>query len=86
MRQLREFEDALIADRVASRVKVAYIKQITKAYIRTYSDSGQVQAGVEWVDHRGKKGTTQGDPENMHMKALLIRAKREGIKVEEQEW
>jgi hypothetical protein len=86
MGQLRKFEDALIADRVASRIKVAYIKQITKAYIRTYSDSGQVQAGVEWVDHRGKTGRTVGDPENMHMKALLTRAKREGVKVETQEW
>ncbi len=68
------------------REVTARIKEITKAYIRTYTDSGQVKAYVEWKDDKGKAGTTEGDPENGHMKALLDRAKREKVKVETQKW
>ena len=68
-------------DRTASK-----IKEITKAYIRTYTDSGQETAYVEWVDDKGKKGRTEGSPDSTHMKALLDRAKREKVKVEKQKW
>jgi hypothetical protein len=68
------------------REVTARIKEITKAYIRTYTDNGQTKAYIEWVDDKGKKGTTEGDPENSHMKALLDRAKREKIKIETQKW
>ena len=37
------------------------IKQITRAYIRTYADNGQVTAYVEWVDSKGKPGRTEGN-------------------------
>lgn len=62
------------------------ITQITKAYIRTYSDSGQVTAYVEWVDNKGKTGCTEGEENNLHMAALLKRAEREGVEVERQRW
>lgn len=62
------------------------IKQITKAYIRTYSDNGQTVAYVEWIDDQGKTGRTEGKPNSWHMKALLARAKREGIHVEREHW
>lgn len=62
------------------------IKQITKAYVRTYSDSGQVTAYVEWVDRRGTSGRTEGKPDGAHMRALMSRAEREGVKVERERW
>lgn len=36
------------------------IARITKAYIRRYSDNGQVTAYVEWTDGRGCTGRTEG--------------------------
>jgi hypothetical protein len=62
------------------------IKTITKAYIRKYSDSGQVTAGVEWLDQRGKAGRTEGPPKNTHMQALLARAQRENVAVQRETW
>lgn len=62
------------------------ITRITKAYIRTYSDSGQTTAYVEWVNNKGKSGRTEGKQSNPHMAALLNRAKREGVEVERQCW
>lgn len=62
------------------------ITKITKAYIRTYSDSGQVTAYVEWVDSRNQTGRTEGKEDNPRMAALLKRAEREGIEVERQRW
>jgi hypothetical protein len=60
------------------------IAKITKAYIRTYSDNGQTKACVEWIDHKGENGWTEGKPDNAHMQALLARAEREGVTVERQ--
>jgi hypothetical protein len=74
------------ATRLVERYKVARIDHITKAYIRTYEDNDTTKAYVEWVDEKGKPGRTEGDPEGAHMKALLDRAKREKIKVENQKW
>lgn len=62
------------------------ITKITKAYIRTYTDSGQTTAYVEWVDRKGKTGRTEGKPDGTHMQALLQRAEREGVKVERERW
>jgi hypothetical protein len=62
------------------------ITKITKAYIRKYTDNGQIKAYVEWTDNRNEHGRTEGDPNSTHMKALLARAEREGVKVERQRW
>ena len=58
------------------------ISRITKAEIITYWDNGQTIAYVSWVDTPGSHGTTEGDPANLHMRALLARAKREGVAIE----
>jgi hypothetical protein len=55
------------------------ISKITKAYTRTYTDSGQVTTYVEWIDDEGRKGRTEGNGKGTHMKALLARARREGV-------
>ena len=47
----------------------------------TYIDNGDVKASVSWIDHRGKRGTMDGSPYNSHMHAMLVRARREGVKV-----
>ena len=62
------------------------IATITKAYIRTYTDNGQTVAYVEWIDDRGKSGRTEGERSNVHMQALLARAKREGVTVQRETW
>ena len=62
------------------------ITKITRAYVRTYSDSGQTTAYVEWVDNKGESGRTEGKPDSTHMQALLNRAKRESVEVERQRW
>ena len=71
--------------------------EITKAYVRHYRDNGQTTAYVEWVDHRGKTGRTEGracsragdDPTEApgpHMQALFERARREGLTIEHETW
>lgn len=62
------------------------IAKITKAYVRTYSDTGQVVAYVEWIDHKGESGRTEGKEHNPHMAALLERAKREGVEIRHERW
>ena len=62
------------------------VAKITKAYVRHYSDNGQTMAYVEWIDHKGKRGRTEGDENSLHMAALLSRAKREGIAVTRETW
>lgn len=56
--------------------------EIDDAYIRTYSDSGQVTAYVEWSD--GSR--TEGNPNGIHMTELIRRAKRDGIEVRSEIW
>lgn len=63
-----------------------WIAKITRAYVRTYRDNGQVTAYVEWIDNRGATGRTEGKPNNIHMIELLNRAKREGLTVEQETW
>ena len=72
------------------------IAKITKAYIRHYSDNGQTTAYVEWIDHNGKPGRTEGNIRKHsgtlsecygdHMGALFARAICHGINVERQTW
>ena len=59
------------------RKKKAVRALIRTAYVRTYPDTGKTIAHVEWSDG----SWTTGDPHNLHMKALLDRAKREGVHV-----
>jgi hypothetical protein len=56
--------------------------EIDRAYVRTYSDSGQVTAYVEWSD--GSR--TKGEPSGVHMSELFRRAKRDGIEIESETW
>lgn len=62
------------------------IARITGASITKYADNGQVQARIEWVDGRGKRGSTEGPPKNLHMAELLRRARREKVRVHRQTW
>lgn len=41
---------------------MARIERITKAYIRTYRDTGQETAYVEWVDTKGEIGRKEPQP------------------------
>ena len=72
------------------------IKEITKAYVRHYTDNGQTTAYVEWVDHNGQSGRTEGAVRSQtgtieqcygpHMGALIARAICNGIEIEDQTW
>jgi hypothetical protein len=53
------------------------ITRITNVATSTYQDSGQTVTRVDWVDERGRKGSTVGSPDNAHMIALIRRAERE---------
>jgi len=56
--------------------------RITFACLRTYSDTGQTVAVVEWMSG----SQTSGDPDGTHMKALMARAEREGLVGEKETW
>lgn len=75
------------------------IAKITRAYVRHYRDNGQTTAYVEWVDHKGETGRTEGKvllPGNtkaplaavcgMHMGSLLARAICHGVEIEREAW
>ncbi len=73
----------------------ATIKKITKAYVRTYSDNGQVKVYIEGIDSDGHGFRTEGDVKigprgvyrfGAHMRALISRAKREGVKLKRETW
>jgi hypothetical protein len=57
------------------------ITKITKCYIHYYADNNTHRQWVEWIDQKGKRGVTSGDPDNAHMQALRARAQREGLSV-----
>ena len=75
------------------------IAKINKAYVRRYSDSGQVTAYVEGVDDKGKSFRTEAAPYAQqrknapmtvtfghHMHALFARAAREGVRLRRETW
>lgn len=62
------------------------MKKIKRIYTRYYSDNGQKMLYVEWVDG----GRTECDAEkagtSTHMRALVDRATREGLRIEHEVW
>lgn len=72
------------------------IQKITRAYVRRYRDNGQTTAYIEWVDHLGKAGRTEGpvlaakgtlaDCYGLHMGALMARAICTGHEIERETW
>ena len=62
------------------------IKCILKAYVRTYGDTRQCRAYVEYLDTRNHQGRTEGDRLGTHMQALLLRAVREGVNITSERW
>jgi hypothetical protein len=52
---------------------------IREATITHYCDNGQTFAYIHWADG----STTAGDVGNLHMRALVARARREGVPVHE---
>lgn len=74
------------------------IAKITAAYTRHYRDNGQTTAYVEWIDHNGRAGRTEGavnrtkpgatmaEKYGPHMGSLIARAICQGVNVEHQVW
>lgn len=62
------------------------IASIQRVVVRSYSDTGQTMAHVEWTDTKGKAGATSGNPINSHMQALMARARHEGLTVTHETW
>jgi hypothetical protein len=62
------------------------ITKITDVYTRLYSDSGQITTYVEWEDHKGRCGRTEGSADNLHMSALITRGQREGVDHRRETW
>ena len=67
--------------------------RIKRAYVRTYSDSGQVTAYVDWRDGSRTEGrvcSRDGDPPQTpageHMQALFAAAVRQGLPIEYETW
>ena len=56
------------------------IKQIIAARVST--EQGHTRVTIDWIDDRGRRGSTSGDNHSGHMIALLIRAEREGVVVD----
>lgn len=61
--------------------------QITRAYIRHYSDNGQTTAYVEWKGGGRTEGPIFKDnllpwPQGTHMQALFAAAVRQGLTIE----
>jgi hypothetical protein len=55
-------------------------KSITKAFVRHYPDIGQTTAYVEWSDG----SLTEGPPNGVRMRALLVQAKHNGVLTEDE--
>jgi hypothetical protein len=61
-------------------------RQITRTYLRTYSDTGQKTLYVEWSDGARTECEAERATKSEHMRALLARAQREGVNLEHQTW
>lgn len=70
-------------------------RTITRAYVRRYSDNGQIVAYVEWANGartestlrvldigRNRRAVTFGS----HMHALFARAKASGLRLQRETW
>jgi hypothetical protein len=63
------------------------IAKITKAELITFSDTGQIAASFEWLDHKGRTGRTVGYARASfpffqdHLQALAWRAACEGVQM-----
>jgi len=75
------------------------IAKITAAYTRHYRDNGQTTAYVEWIDHKGETGRTEGpvllpigtkhplaEVYGLHMGTLFARAICTGVEIDHQTW
>ena len=62
------------------------IAKINKIYTRHYADNNQTKTYVEWTDHKGVNGRTEGSASNGHMAALIARGQREGVKHTMENW
>ncbi len=60
--------------------------EITKAYIRHYSDNGQTTAYVEWSDGSRTEGSVHGNGMGLHMRSLLQRAVNSGLTITKETW
>lgn len=69
---------------------------IKRAYVRRYSDNGQITAYVEWSNGarteatlrrvEGRKGRPADFTFGEHMHALFGNAKRSGLKLQRENW
>ena len=50
---------------------------IVAARVTTYPDTGQTKVWIEWSDG----SSTSGSPSSVHMRELIKRAEREGVRV-----
>jgi hypothetical protein len=57
------------------------IAKITKVTTTHHKDNNQTITYVDWVDNKGKTGSTSGDPNSTHIKELINRAKREKAEI-----
>lgn len=74
------------------------IQRILRAYVRTYSDTGQVKAYVEFIDEFGRPSRVEGPApgakchecgqphRSTHIAALFARAERDGLSIEDEMW
>lgn len=65
-------------------VRIERIERVSRIHFR---DNGQHIVSVHWLANDGTRGQTEGNPKNLHIQALMHRARREGVVVEpEQKW
>jgi hypothetical protein len=62
------------------------IVKFIRSYIRRYRDNEQTIAYVEWIDHKGKEGRTEGPPTNTHMLALMNASDRQKAPFKYEVW